>query len=1229
MAKLGYSALDTKEDGELTIDPNETKKEAKIRVAQAAYDDQRRRDPTLETSVRGPSMWFSYLSMSWLSPFMALGALKKLETTDIAKLTPREDSHNVQDRFTAAWEKVGKSGYTPTFRLWWTIYALVRADLWTAFLLKSCESLLSFVAPVCLQAILLWLADENAAPPWFCPEGVTPEWRGYYYVVTMSLASLLRSLCMAHQFNFAFRMAVQLRSCIIIAVYQQSLRQALHGRGDMTTGKVVNLMASDANRLHWAIPFFHWFPSAFFQLLGAMYFLYAIIGGWPLFAAVAALVASLPLSYYSSKKQKQINDVVMAKRDVRVGRMNELLSAIKLIKSNAWETGFKARVQEARQAELKELFKFTMLKAMFGVVWEGMGYVTTMVAFTAYSYFAVLSADVAFPALALFDILRMPMIMMPNIVGSMVTAHTAVGRVAAFLSSACINEDAVRKLPPAYSPDDAAVRVKGATFTWGKADSDKGKRQPWNDLSSKQKKSAALLQFGEKEWDALLAKDKAASDEIIPFALDGISLEIKAGQTVAVVGGVGAGKSSLLAALLGEMETDTSYPVERAGSVAYAAQSAFIVNATVKENIVFGRPWDERRYEEVLDACCLRPDLKTLTNGDASEIGEQGINLSGGQKQRLSLARAVYCDADIVLLDDVLSAVDAHVGAHIWTEVICKILATKTVVLVTHAVQYLPEVDQIFVMQDGKIKESGNYNDLLADQSSSGILAQLVDAHEADGALLAERTGGGSGNTPRSGGGSTPKSEDAGTPKPTDGTKKEGGDGKGESKGDSKGGTGTEAKGDLTGKEKSAKGQVKAAVYRLYLEAASVKGCLAIVGMFMFAPLMDAAQSYWLVFWSEDKLSWSNSEYLHMYNVIGITGIAVMFIRQYMRTAISIRAAKQLHDRLLDSVLASPMSFFHTTPQGRVLNRFSNDIGTIDESLFESLCDVFRQVFPLATCLLILGGANWIFIFCLPPLTWVYYNIQVSFVRTGRSVKRLDSVTRSPIFAHFAETLNGIVTVRAFGDTDRFSEQNLGKLDGNACCLYTGYVLNRWLQIRTQAIVGVAFTSVTAGLAVLFRGNTDPAVAGMAIKYSIEISRTLSFLVRSFTTAEMQAVSVERVHEYVQLESEASQAETPPRAPPSDWPRQGRVEWVNVSLRYRKGLEPALNGVNCLIEPGWKIGVCGRTGAGKSSMTVAMLRLADEIGGQILIDGVPHASMTHAQLRSKLAIIPQEVRSPS
>ena len=898
--------------------------------------------------------------------------------------------------------------------------------------------------------------------------------------------------------------------------------------------------------------------------------------------------------------------------------MNELLSAIKLIKSNAWEDGFKSRVQAARSDELKELFKFTMLKAMFGVVWEGMGYVTTMVAFTAYTYYDVITADVAFPALALFDILRMPMIMMPNIVGSMVTAHTAVGRVAAFLDSDCVAEDAVRMLPPTYSPDDLSVRVYGATFNWGKQQGEK-KRQPWKELSSKQKKSAEMLQVNEQEWDSLLAKESSSSDEMVPFSLENINLKIKAGQTVAVVGSVGSGKSSLLAAILGEMETDSAYPVERAGRVAYAAQSAFIVNGTVKENICFGREWDEKRYEDVLDACCLRPDLKTLTNGDASEIGEQGINLSGGQKQRLSLARAVYSDADLVLLDDVLSAVDAHVGAQIWEEVICKLLATKTVILVTHAVQYLPEVDQIFVLDHGQIKENGEYNELVAIEG--GILAQLVDAHEADGALLAERSGG-SGSARKN----SPKSAAAaangeGTPKPTDASRKTPAKGAPEGGGVGMGGKAT---GDLTGKEKMEKGQVKAAVYQLYLEATSYPGVIAIVAMFALAPLMDVGQSYWLVYWSEDKLGWDNDDYLWMYNVIGLTGIAIMFLRQYLRTAISIRASRILHDTLLNSVLASPMSFFHTTPQGRVLNRFSNDIGTIDESLFECLCDVFRQVFPLVTCLMVLGGANWVFIFCLPPLTYIYWNIQVFFVRTSRSVKRLDSVTRSPIFAHFAETLNGIVTVRAFGDATRFSDQNLGKLDANACCLYTGYVLNRWLQIRTQAIVGVAFTGVTAGLAVAFKGTTDPAVAGMAIKYSIEISRTLSFLVRSFTTAEMQAVSVERVHEYVQLDSEASQMDAPPQEPPSHWPRDGRIEWVNVSLRYRKGLDPALNGVSCVIEPGWKVGVCGRTGAGKSSMTVAMLRLADEIGGQILIDGVSHASMSHATLRSKLAIIPQE-----
>ena len=1016
-----YTPLKT-QDGGVFLDEKERRKEAKLRAAQEAYDEQRRRDPTLETRITA----FAYLSMSWLTAFMRLGGLKKLEDSDIPTLTARENSHNVQDRFVAAWERMGKHDYSPTTRLWWTIYALVRSDLWIAFTLKSIEALLSFAAPICLQAILQWLADENVAPPWFCPSSVGPEWRGYYYVALMTLASLTRSLCMAHQFNFAFRMAVQLRSSIIIAVYQQSLRQALHGRGDMTTGKVVNLMASDANRLHWAIPFFHWFPSAFFQLLGAMYFLYAIIGGWPLFAAVTALVASLPLSYYSTKKQKEINDVVMAKRDVRVGRMNELLSAIKLIKSNAWETGFKARVQEARQDELNVLFRFTMLKAMFGVVWEGMGYVTTMVAFSAYSYFAVLTADVAFPALALFDILRFPMIMMPNIVSSMVTAHTAVGRVASFLSSACVSEDAVRRLPAAYSPDDPVVRVLGATFTWGAAATQEQQRKSWDKLSKKEKKSAALLQFGEKEWDALLAKDTEATDGKVPFSLKAINLEIKCGQTVAIIGGVGSGKSSLLAALLGEMEADIPFSVERAGTVAYAAQSAFIVNATVKENITFGRPWDERRYEEVLDACCLRDDLKTLTNGDASEIGEQGINLSGGQKQRLSLARAVYCDADIVLLDDVLSAVDAHVGAHIWTEVICKMLATKTVVLVTHAVQYLPEVDQIFVFKDGKIEEQGQYHHLLGG-SGSGILAQLVDAHEADGALLSERSGGGSGNTPRSGR-SSPKSGDKDTPKPDASSSKENGDEKAK-KGAAE--TGSEAKKDLTGHEKSAKGQIKSAVYRLYIEAASVQGCLATVIMFLLAPIMETAGSYWLVFWSEDTFAWSTNAYLWAYNAIGIAGIAIMLLRQYIKTAISIRASRTLHNVLLDAVLASPMSFFHTTPQvrfaslsrsstaashssicgfightpraagaqGRVLNRFSNDIGTIDESLFDALCDVFRQVFPLVTTLMVLSGANWIFVFCLPPLAYIYYDIQVAFVRTGRSVKRLDSVTRSPIFA--------------------------------------------------------------------------------------------------------------------------------------------------------------------------------------------------------------------------------------
>ena len=308
-----------------------SKKEEKARRLQQSYDRGRSKDPTLETSAG----LLSFLTMGWLTPFMELGNAKKLEEGDIPQLTQRELSANVQRRFAEAWARTDAPGRSPTWRLWRTIFAITRSDLIIAFTLKATESLLSFGGPLFLQAILLWLADENT-PPWLCPDAVPAPWRGAWYVLALTTCAWLRSMAMAHQFNFAFRMAVQLRSTIIISVYQQSLRQALHGRGDMTTGKVVNLMASDANRLHFAVPFFHWFPTAFLQLIGSMYLLYEIIGLLPLICAVTALVCSLPLSYYSSKKQKMINDVVMAKRDVRVGRMSELLSAIKLIKSNAW-----------------------------------------------------------------------------------------------------------------------------------------------------------------------------------------------------------------------------------------------------------------------------------------------------------------------------------------------------------------------------------------------------------------------------------------------------------------------------------------------------------------------------------------------------------------------------------------------------------------------------------------------------------------------------------------------------------------------------------------------------------------------------------------------------------------------------------------------------------------------------------------------------------------------------
>uniref|UniRef100_A0A803TLA6 Multidrug resistance-associated protein 1 n=1 Tax=Anolis carolinensis TaxID=28377 RepID=A0A803TLA6_ANOCA len=707
--------------------------------------------------------------------------------------------------------------------------------------------------------------------------------------------------------------------------------------------------------------------------------------------------------------------------------------------------------------------------------------------------------------------------------------------------------------------------------------------------------------------------------------LNNINFAVPEHRLVAVVGQVGCGKSSLLSALLGEMEKREGL-VSLKGSVAYVPQQAWIQNATLKENILFGREARERQYNCVVEACALLPDLEVLPSGDQTEIGEKGVNLSGGQKQRVSLARAVYSDADIYLMDDPLSAVDAHVGRHIFEKVIGPkgILKKKTRILVTHGVSYLPVVDTIIVLSEGKVSEMGSYQELL---QRDGAFAEFLRTFASAEASLRFKK-----RSPcvcfyfiprlknqRQLSNSSTFSGEAGKTLSQNSTTEL-------QKAPAAAATEKSAW-KLTEADTAKTGKVKPRVYWEYMKATGLWLALLSLLLFLCNHVASLASNYWLSLWTDDPVingTQQNTDLrLAVYGALGFSqGVAVFGYSMAVSVG-GLLASRRLHLGLLHSVLRCPMGFFERTPSGNLVNRFSKEIDTIDSMIPQIIKMFMGSLFNVVGACVVILLATPLAAVAIPPLALVYFFVQRFYVATSRQLKRLESVSRSPVYSHFNETLLGVSVIRAFAEQQRFVRQSDLKVDQNQKAYYPSIVANRWLAVRLES-VGNCIVLFAALFAVIARHVLSPGLVGLSISYSLQVITTyLNWLVRMSAEMETNIVAVERVKEYSEKEQEAEWRL--PGAPiPEGWPQEGRVEFRGYSLRYRDDMDLVLRNITITISGGEKVGIVGRTGAGKSSLTLGLFRINEAAEGQILIDGVDIASIGLHDLRFKVTIIPQD-----
>ncbi|XP_063229527.1 ATP-binding cassette sub-family C member 3-like [Bacillus rossius redtenbacheri] len=1177
--------------------------------------------PCPEKSASFPSR----VIFKWIDPLVWRGFRTSLEMRDLFDLNPEDYSRVVVPKFDKHWDSMvarvtrdrgvkasfrkssgsvsfpGKPRKDVRLSLLGPLLRAFGSTFLFSMSLRFTQDLLAFVNPQILKYMIAFVESDD------------PDWKGYMYAALMLVCGTVQTFFQAHYFIKAQTAGMRVRSSLIAAIYRKALRISVSARKDSTVGEMVNLMAVDTQRIMDLCHHVNLLWSAPLQISLALYFLWDLLGPSAL-AGMAVLAVFIPINSVIANAMKKLQIRQMKMKDRRIKMMNEVLGGIRVLKQYAWEPSYQKHVQQLRGKEIAILKQAAYLQCVTSFFWTCAPFLVSLASFATFVLLDennVLNAQTAFVSLSLFNIMRHPLTLIPQAIAAVIQASVSLRRLNDYINKEELSSDSVTH---DLTEKDPLVIEKG-DFSWGPEE---------------------------------------------PLVLRRVDLRVRQGSLVAVVGSVGSGKSSLLSALLGEL-VRVSGRVNTKGSVAYVPQQAWIQNAPLRDNIVFGQPLSNRRYYRVVDACALKQDFQMLPGGDQTEIGEKGINLSGGQKQRVSLARAVYCQADVYLMDDPLSAVDSHVGRHIFEEVIGPygLLRRKTRVLVTHGITFLPEVDHIVVLKEGEITEEGTYKDLL---EKKGAFADFLVQHLQDtmqGQQVSpqtdveelkqhleramgrdelqrrlSQTASSLSGSRSSLGDLTPRAGSLRRQKSVSSTE------------DSmnvkfQGTNGIVQHVDKLAAEKSAfksgkkliqaeaakTGSVKWQVYGHYFMAIGVGYSLCALISNAVLQGFQVGSNIWLSVWSTNGYGDANgseprSLYLGVYGALGLGQVLSVTVSTLTVSIGTLNAAMLLHNKLLWNVMRLPQSLFDTTPIGRILTRFSSDVNVLDGTFSMILRQCIPNIYRVAGTLLVIVYSTPLFVAVIIPLAFIYCFIQKIYVSTSRQLKRLESIMKAPILSHFGESLTGVSTIRAYRVQDRFTKESELRVDNSQKCYNPIIIANRWLSIRLEAIgnMVIFFSSL---FAVLGRHTMDSGIVGLSISYAMQITQALNMLVRQISDIETNIVAVERIKEYSEFRQEAPWVVESDKVP-DNWPSEGRVEFHDYQVRYREGLDLVLHGISFTIEGGEKVGIVGRTGAGKSSITLGLFRIIEPAGGAILIDGIDVTTLGLHTLRSRLTIIPQD-----
>lgn len=1019
-------------------------------------------------------------------------------------------------------------------------------------------------------------------------------WKGYIYAVAIGLLKFFWSITMQMYNHYSVRSGMIVRAGLIGLLYEKSLKMK-RKREDVMT-----LISVDATRIDMAFQFFHFSWTSVVQIIASMAFL-AFLVGWSTFAAVVVIVLSIPVQFIIGRLTTIYQSKGLKFTDIRVKIINEIVSGIQLMKFYAWENEYTKRVEDARKNEISQVRRTTVLKAINVAI---MSIIPVFISCATFAMYALLGGrlevEIVFPAISYFDLMRIPLSYFPVIVNLVVVANVSMKRMENYLMEKELSEEdnvfeddqpntnTKKDISNIESkprlPENIVAQFLDATFEWSKHDN----------LDKKAKHSKRRTLF--KSSSKLDIDDADSSQEI--SKIENINLTIEKGKLVLVVGEVGSGKSSLISSILGEMQR-LSGSLRLRGSLSYVPQAAFLRNATIRDNILFNFPMDEQKYKNSIYYSGLTTDLEQL-NGDSTEVGARGVNLSGGQKTRICLARALFSDGDIYILDDCLSALDASVGKFIFNECVCGYLNKKTRIMVTHQLHFCEKADYIVVMDHGHIAEQGTYDELM--KIEGGMLRDLIETH----VLVEEHD-----------------DHEGEKVKKVETVKKQ--ETKQQAEGPSKQGS------TIIQKEERKSGRIKFAVFNAYAKAMGGWGwvlwlfiLLTVGQIFMTAP------DVWITLWSGrtiESLKDNHAVNLIIYASIGVCAGFIFIVRDLFFFLVLLRGSKKLHKRAFERIIRAPMMWFEAQPMARIISRFSGDIDLLDGELISNMSSTSIFGFQvIAVCIVIGVTTSGIFVLPLVIITIMYWILSEMYLKSSREFKRLDSIARSPMMSLFSETINGLSSIRAYRMQDKFFCEQLKRLTKNLEAYYMMQGCTRWLGIRLDVLGGILIFLISI-CSFLIRDQSfiDPNLLALGITYSLQFNRVMSWFIRNAGLTEVNLNAVERLAHYGSREipNEARLRVYDENKPPKGWPQKGEIILEDIHFKYRPELEDTLKGISLKIGSEQKVAIVGRTGSGKSSTILSLFRDRELSSGKIIIDNIDISNIGLHDLREQLTIIPQ------